>query len=95
MALTVENIRRISDLARIDLPETKEAQLMTELNDILEMVKQIQSVNTEGVVPMSHPFGGAQRLRKDEVMEHNERDKNMQNAPDEMDGLFLVPKVIE
>ena len=42
-----------------------------------------------------HPFGGVQRLRPDDVTEHNRREENMQNAPDEMDGLFLVPKVIE
>ena len=33
--------------------------------------------------------------RPDDVTEHNRREENMQNAPDEMDGLFLVPKVIE
>ena len=44
---------------------------------------------------MPHPFGGAQRLRPDDVTEHNRREENMKNAPDEMDGLFLVPKVIE
>ena len=58
-------------------------------------VEQIQSVDTTGVAPMPHPFGGVQRLRPDDVTEHNRREENMQNAPDEMDGLFLVPKVIE
>ena len=91
MSLTINDVRRISDLARIDLSE----KLMVELNDILSMVEQIQSIDTTGVEPMPHPFGGAQRLREDEVTEHNRREENMQNAPDVMDGLFLVPKVIE
>ena len=69
--------------------------IVVELNDILSMVEQIQSIDTTGVEPMPHPFGGAQRLREDEVTEHNRREENMQNAPDVMDGLFLVPKVIE
>ena len=95
MALTIDDVRRISNLARIDLSEDSALKLMTELNDILRMVEQIQSVNTEGVAPMPHPFGGIQRLREDDITEHNHREENMQNAPDEFDGLFLVPKVIE
>ncbi len=95
MALTIGDVRRISDLARIDLSQEKANQLLIELNDILKMVEQIQSVDTEGIEPMPHPFGGSQRLREDVVTESNRRAENMQNAPDEMDGLFLVPKVIE
>lgn len=95
MSLTINDVRRISDLARIGLSEESAQTLMSELNNILSMVEQIQSVNTEGVEPMPHPFGGSQRLRTDDVTEHNRRQENMQNAPDEMDGLFLVPKVIE
>ena len=95
MSLTINDVRRISDLARIDLSEESAKKLMGELNDIPSMVEQIQSVDTTGVAPMPHPFGGVQRLRPDDVTEHNRREENMQNAPDEMDGLFLVPKVIE
>ncbi len=95
MSLTLNDVRRISDLARIDLSEEKAEQLLAELNDILGMVEQIQSVDTDGIEPMPHPFGGSQRLRADEVTEKNNRAENMKNAPDEMDGLFLVPKVIE
>ena len=95
MSLTINDVRRISDLARIDLSDANAEKLMVELNDILSMVEQIQSIDTTCVEPMPHPFGGAQRLREDEVSEHNRREENMQNAPDVMDGLFLVPKVIE
>lgn len=95
MSLTLKDVRQISDLARIDLSDESAEKLLSELNDILGMVEQIQAVNTDGVEPMPHPFGGQQRLRLDEVTEHNERAENMKNAPDEMEGLFLVPKVIE
>jgi aspartyl-tRNA(Asn)/glutamyl-tRNA(Gln) amidotransferase subunit C len=44
---------------------------------------------------MSHPLGGEQRLREDRVTEIPNRDANLRNAPEQQDGLFLVPKVIE
>lgn len=95
MALTLNDVRRISDLARIELSDESAEKMLVELNDILQMVERIQSVDTEGIAPMPHPFGGEQRLREDEVSEPDNRSENMKNAPDEMDGLFLVPKVIE
>ena len=51
MSLTINDVRRISDLARIDLSEESAKKLMGELNDILSMVEQIQSVDTTGVAP--------------------------------------------
>ena len=67
MSLTINDVRRISDLARIDLSEESAKKLMGELNDILSMVEQSQSVDTTGVAPMPHPFGGVQRLAERKI----------------------------
>ena len=48
MSLTINDVRRISDLARIDLSDANAEKLMVELNDILSMVEQIQSIDTTG-----------------------------------------------
>ena len=88
MSLTINDVRRISDLARIDLSEESAKKLMGELNDILSMVEQIQSVDTTGVAPMPHPFGGVQRLRPMMSPSTIAERKICRNAPDEMDGLF-------
>ena len=65
------------------------------LNDIFKMIERIQAVDTEGVEPMMHPHDGVQRLREDKVVFGNNREENMKNAPEEFEGLFLVPQVIE
>ena len=52
MSLTLSDVRRIADLARIDLSDEKAPELMSQLNDILGMVEQIQSINTEGIEPI-------------------------------------------
>jgi aspartyl-tRNA(Asn)/glutamyl-tRNA(Gln) amidotransferase subunit C len=44
---------------------------------------------------MSHPLGGAQRLRADAVTDVPDRERNLANAPARQDGLFLVPRVLE
>ena len=55
----------------------------------------MDSVNTESVVPMSHPLDLSQPLRKDKVTEKDDRKNLQKNAPSIKAGLFMVPKVIE
>jgi aspartyl-tRNA(Asn)/glutamyl-tRNA(Gln) amidotransferase subunit C len=66
-----------------------------QLNGIFKLIEQLQSVDTTGIEPMSHPLGGSQRLREDLASDKPDREANMKNAPVQQDGLFLVPRVIE
>ncbi len=66
-----------------------------ELNKMVKMIERIQAVDTDGVEPMPHPHDGSQRLREESVREVNDRENNMKNAPEQADGHFLVPQVIE
>lgn len=95
MSLSLEDVHRIAHLARIHIDAAQAQATLAQLNDIFKMIEQMQRVNTDGVAPMAHPLGGAQRLREDAVTESDARAENMQNAPAQADGLFLVPKVIE
>jgi aspartyl-tRNA(Asn)/glutamyl-tRNA(Gln) amidotransferase subunit C len=95
MALTLDDVSRIAHLARIDLAEADKPAMLAKLNDIFAMIEQMQSVDTDGVEPMSHPLGGVQRLRDDEVSEADARTANLANAPATEDGLILVPRVID
>ena len=70
-------------------------RMQGELNNIFKMIERIQAVDTDGVEPMPHPHDGSQRLREDIVREVNDRENNMKNAPEQADGHFLVPQVIE
>jgi len=95
MSLTRDDVYRIAHLARIEINEAQANATLAQLNDIFAMIERMQRVDTEGVEPMSHPLGGSQRLRDDAVTESDQRARNLINAPEQADGLFLVPKVIE
>ena len=85
---------RIAHLARIEISDAEAEATLAQLNDIFGMIERMSRVDTEGVEPMSHPQGGVQRLREDRVTEVDRRADTMKNAPEQQDGLFLVPKVI-
>jgi aspartyl-tRNA(Asn)/glutamyl-tRNA(Gln) amidotransferase subunit C len=95
MSLTSSDVRRIAHLARIEITEAETQHTLVQLNEIFRLIEQLQSVNTAGIEPMSHPLGGSQRLREDQVSDKPDREANMKNAPASQDGLFLVPRVVE
>jgi aspartyl-tRNA(Asn)/glutamyl-tRNA(Gln) amidotransferase subunit C len=93
--LSLDQIAKIAELARLELPAAAAVALQQELNGILAMVDRMQAVDTRGVEPMSHPQQAMQRLREDGVTERDQRGKYQAGAPATEDGLYLVPKVIE
>lgn len=95
MSLDAEEVRKIAHLARLAIRDEDVSSYATNLSNILDLVEQMNAVDTEGVVPMAHPLHMAQRLRADEVTEENQREHFQQHAPLTEDGLYLVPKVIE
>ena len=95
MSLGLDAVYRIAELAHVGINEEAAQRMQADLNDIFKMIERSQAVDTEGVEPMMHPHDGVQRLREDKVVFGNNREENMKNAPEEFEGLFLVPQVIE
>ena len=93
--LSLDQIARIAELARLELSPADSAAMQQQLNGILAMVDAMGAVDTTGVTPMSHPQEVTQRLREDRVTESDQRELFQSIAPAVEDGLYLVPKVIE
>lgn len=102
MAISQQDVARIAQLAHIELSPEQTAQAEQDFARIIHLIEALQSVDTSGVEPMTHPLSAIQeislRLRADEAAptaSEAERDTLMANAPAQDEGLFLVPTVIE
>jgi len=95
MTLSVDEVRHIAKLARLELADGELTATQAKLNGIFGLIEEMQAVDTEGVEPMSHPQELAQRLRDDAVTESDRRRAYQAIAPQTEAGLYLVPKVIE
>jgi aspartyl-tRNA(Asn)/glutamyl-tRNA(Gln) amidotransferase subunit C len=95
MALQRSDVEDIAHLARIQITEEERDRYLRDLNDILGLVEQMGAVDTAGISPMAHPLHMAQRLRRDEAVEPNQRELFQGVAPSTEDGLYLVPRVVE
>jgi aspartyl-tRNA(Asn)/glutamyl-tRNA(Gln) amidotransferase subunit C len=95
MSLTLEQVRRVAHLARIEVSDAEAQSTLGHLNGIFTLIEAMQAVDTKGVEPMAHAQDLSQRLREDRVTESNQRDAFQAVAPETEAGLYLVPKVIE
>ena len=95
MSLDSSDVKKIAHLARLAIDEADIPLYAANLSNILHLVEQMDSADTENVNPMAHPLDEVQRLREDEVTESNQRAHFQECAPLTEDGLYLVPKVIE
>jgi aspartyl-tRNA(Asn)/glutamyl-tRNA(Gln) amidotransferase subunit C len=95
MSVEQAEIEKIAHLARVRIAESEIADVTGRISGILDLVDQMQAVDTSGVEPMANPLDATARLRADEVTETNQREAFQAIAPETEAGLYLVPKVIE
>ncbi len=95
MALSLNDVKRIAQLARLEVTDTEAQQVLAQLQAIFELIEELQAVDTRDIEPMSHAQDVSLRLRDDRVTEGNQRELFQSIAPQVEAGLYLVPKVIE
>ena len=95
MPLSLHEVQRIAELARIAISDAEARAVQSQLNDIFELIGQMRRVDTDGIEPMTHAQGMELRLREDVQTEGDQREQFLSVAPEKEQGLYLVPKVIE
>ncbi len=88
-------VRHIAHLARLELTDAEVAQFSTDLGDILAHVETLNAVDTDGVEATAHALPLANVFRADEPRPSLDHADALRNAPDQEDGYFKVPKVLD
>ncbi len=102
-AVSVEEVRRVAELANLELTEEEVPRMQRDLNAILEHVGQLNELDTASVPPMAQvgkTLGAAEEktgatLRQDLIRPSIDRKAVMAGAPESDGRFFKVPKVIE
>lgn len=90
-----KTVEYVSILAKLKLSEKEQKAAGEEMNRMLAYIDQLNELDTEGIVPMSHIFPVDNVFREDVITNGDERDWMLNNAPEKKDGAFKVPKTIE
>lgn len=93
--LTTKEIKHIAKLARLELTTEEEEKFSLQISSILEYVEKINSLDTEGVEPISQITGLENVTREDKVVDSGRQKDILKNAPDKEGDLFKVKNVFE
>ena len=94
MAISKEEIIHIAKLASLNLTEEEIEKYTGDMQEILEFANMINNVNTEGMNETVAANEKSNIFRKDEVINFENRELLLQNAPSQDEGMFRIPKVI-
>ena len=99
--ISISEVKKVADLAKLDLNEEQLAMYSKQLSSINDMIDDLKDVDCSSVEPLTSVCGGEQRVREDLVTESDITDKLFANAPGSSSDLskeikcFVVPKVVE
>lgn len=94
MAITRKEVEHVAMLSRLELSEKEKENMTKEFNSILEFMGKLNELDTTNVDITVHSIPISNVFREDEVGETLEREKAVQNAPDEKDGQYRVPRIL-
>ncbi len=94
MAINKKEIIHIAKLASLNLSEEEIEKYTNDMQEVLEFANIINSVNTEGMSETIATNKKSNVLRKDEIIDFENREILLQNAPSQDEGMFRIPKVI-
>ncbi|MEN3001384.1 MAG: Asp-tRNA(Asn)/Glu-tRNA(Gln) amidotransferase subunit GatC [Armatimonadota bacterium] len=95
MALTIEQMRHVAKLARLELSDEKLEQFMGHINALMAHFERLQALPTDEVEPTSHSIPVYNAFREDVVGMPLPREEALANAPQARDGLFITPRIVE
>ena len=93
--ITLEQVRHVALLARLELSPNDEERLRADMDEMLAYVDKLNELDTKDVVPTTQVGEGGTPMRDDEVTNRPEAEAMLANAPSRERGYFKVPKIIE
>jgi aspartyl-tRNA(Asn)/glutamyl-tRNA(Gln) amidotransferase subunit C len=95
MALTVDEVRWVAHLARLELTTAELEMMAGQLTSIIDYFNQLQQVDTANVEPLAHPLPIQNVFRADDSAPSLAVDAALANAPDRRGNFYGVPAVLE
>ncbi|MFZ5944331.1 MAG: Asp-tRNA(Asn)/Glu-tRNA(Gln) amidotransferase subunit GatC [Bacillota bacterium] len=94
MKISIKDVEHVALLSRLELTAEEKEEHLQQLNKILDYMEVLNKVDTSQVEPLAHVLPIHNVLREDELRSTLPKDKVLQNAPEEDEGMFKVPKIV-
>ena len=91
MSITIEDVKKLAKLSRLEFNEEETKQFVQELSATLEQVEAINKVDVSKVDLIEKTVNADTELRADVIKQSLTAEQIVANAPESQDGAFLVP----
>lgn len=95
MEITEELVSYVAELSRIKLDDQQRTKMKTEIGALVEYMDTLNTLDTDGIEPISHVFDVKNVLRQDVVRDSYNREDLLKNAPVHTQEAVVVPKTVE
>lgn len=92
--ISKDELRKLEKLAKLKLKENEIEQFNSQLNDILEYMKELDEIDLSNIDPMLNSLSSVNFFREDKIEKTFGIEEILKNAPLAYDRYFIVPKVI-
>lgn len=90
-----EQVRKVANLARLEMAVEQEEQMTAQLSSILEYFEQLSELDTTDVAPTTRAIDVSNITRPDELQPYPDRDALLGEAPDQDGDFFKVPQILQ
>ena len=94
MSVSIKDLEKIAQLARLTLKEEEKEKFLEQVNQILKYIEKLNEVDTEGIEPLAHSMDLVNIMRDDIEKQSLSQKEALKNAPSKNDKFFRVPKVV-
>ncbi len=93
--ISKEQVKHVANLARLALTDEEVEKMTKQLGDIINYAELLNELDTENVKPTTHVLDLKNVMRKDEPRDWISKEDALKNAPDQKDGQFRVPSILD
>ena len=94
MKITIDEVKYVSDLARLELKAEEAEAMAGQLDQILSYVDKLNELDTSQIEPTTQAISITNAFREDELRDSLPQEKALANGPSQNGESFVVPKVI-
>jgi len=93
--MDLKTIKKVATLSRLQMDDAELEAVRAKLDNIMKFVEQLDEVKTDNVEPLSNVVDIKLRLRPDVVNDGGQQKEVLANAPEALEGFFVVSKIVE
>lgn len=94
MKLSPEEVKKIAELARLEMGPSEVEKYSAQLSNILSFVEKLNGLDVSGIEPTAHAISVPTPMRADEPSEFKNQEEVLSQAPEREGRFFKVPKVL-